>query len=235
MIFMSPYLEKYCKQQIFELLKEEDCLLINAFSMTWYALSFLSEEIRVNNRMKIIEFGSGISTIVMAREIERHNLNAKITSVEHDTFYFNRLKTFIRSEKLDHIINLVQVPLEPDTRLGGNNKWYDAAILNGFLGNVSNYDMVVIDGPPAYKEDFSLSRYGGIPFIFPRLADGYSIFLDDANRSGEKKVLEFWKKEFNLDFTIHNFLAVNRTGQYVNIYPNLISKDALAKSPLLPS
>jgi hypothetical protein len=54
-------------------------------------------------------------------------------------------------------------------------------------------DMLVIDGPPGYIQP--LSRYPALPLLFDKLADQCMVFMDDAARDDEKKIVERWLSE----------------------------------------
>ena len=56
--------------------------------------------------------------------------------------------------------------------------------------------MLVIDGPP--QAAGTQARYPAGPLLFPRLAPGAAVYLDDAARSDEQAILRRWRSEFPL-------------------------------------
>ncbi len=54
--------------------------------------------------------------------------------------------------------------------------------------------MLVIDGPP--EAVGPLARYPAGPSLFPSLSVGATVFLDDAARDDEKRIIERWQREF---------------------------------------
>ncbi len=62
--------------------------------------------------------------------------------------------------------------------------------------------MVLIDGPRAYKREIAHSRYFALPFLKDILEEKHVIFLDDANRNGEKDILQMWNNEFGIEFRL---------------------------------
>ncbi len=54
-------------------------------------------------------------------------------------------------------------------------------------------DLLAIDGPPRKLDP--LVRYPARPRLFLRLRPGATVFLDDAGRAGEKRVLELWRAQ----------------------------------------
>ena len=53
--------------------------------------------------------------------------------------------------------------------------------------------LAICDGPPGSTKG---GRYGFMPNFNDRLAPDAVILLDDADRSGEQKVLQRWQEEF---------------------------------------
>ncbi len=54
--------------------------------------------------------------------------------------------------------------------------------------------MLVIDGQPMPVG--RLARNPAGPILFPKLASGAAVFLDDAARDDEKRIIERWQREF---------------------------------------
>lgn len=217
-------LETFCLKKVCETLNEEDFSRMDHYSMSTYGLFFLGNDILLNNKKNILEFGSGISTIYMARLIEKYNLDTRITTVEHNFGYLSNLKEVISQSNLDHFVSFIHAPLCTDVRMGDDNKWYDETILNECLNKSKKYDMIVIDGPPAYSKNIELSRYGAIPFAIDITSNDCSIFLHDAQRQGEQKIMAIWDREFKLKFHLYNDTSVCRIGKFRDTHPNFIMK-----------
>lgn len=54
--------------------------------------------------------------------------------------------------------------------------------------------MLIVDGPPASTA--ALARFPALPRLMPRMADRFVVFVDDANRDDEIKMVKNWKKLF---------------------------------------
>lgn len=161
------------------------------------ALQVVLNEIEINSRKTIVEFGSGISTIYIAQILSR--LGGRIVSFESDaewaTFVENRLAAFDLSE----FASVIHAPLGPCTLSKNGLQWYDQTIVEKAVHTLS-IDCVVIDGPPAYKVGFELARYPALPVLQARLAQDYAVFLDDIHRLGEQEILRLWTDLFNVEF-----------------------------------
>ena len=218
------YINKLCLKKFLEIVPSNALDLISDFSMTAYGLVFLSNEIIINKRKNIIEFGSGISTIYLALSILKHNLNGNITTIENDAVWFERVKSKLAELQLTPFVNLIYAPLMDDVELGKSNKWYNSAVIDKRLNKSKPFDMVVVDGPSAFEPDIELSRYRAIPYLYNMLAKDNAVFLDDANRNGENAVIKLWREQFGLDFkTYNNRIAVCRNGVYKNSHPSHLS------------
>lgn len=189
---------------LFITIQDKHQSLRTSFSMDDFGLRFILEELHNKKCKNIIEFGSGLSTIYLAELIRKSLLEVKITSVESDAYWLDKVKKHADEHDLSQYINFIYAPVYPDVRLGGYNKWYDLGILEKIISSTIRFDLVIIDGPIAYYPDIELSRYGAVPFVISRISDTCTIVLDDCNRKGEKEVMELWKKEFGLSFSVHN-------------------------------
>ena len=171
----------------------------------------------VNSRRTILEFGSGISTILMGRLIRKNNTGAQILSIEHDQHWADLVRSAIRNEQMEDIISVVHAPLQPNSFAIGENLWYGLDIHDRLFAGFF-FDMVVVDGPPAYEASKEFARYPALPFIHDRLAGQSTIFLDDADRNGEKWIIQQWEREFSIQFRIlADSLAYASRGTHFNM------------------
>lgn len=177
------------------LLQDFPYLPFNSTAVRPVVLSYLVNEIVINNRKSIIEFGAGISTIVMARLLKKNNITAKIVSIEHDPEWVAKLRDLLLQEKLNDFVELIEAPLkEIETELGIIN-WYDRDILNSKF-NALRFDLLVVDGPPGHSSRNKFSRYPAFTEMEKYLNDDCCIILDDVNREGEYKISEILKDKY---------------------------------------
>jgi hypothetical protein len=137
----------------------------------------------------ILECGSGLTTLVMA------SLGAEIYALEHDSFWRRRVE-----DKLDQFGLSARVIAAP-LRSYGTFDWYDVDV-----ATMPRFSLVVCDGPPG--ETTRGGRYGLLPVMRERLADGCTVLLDDADRSGEREVLQGWAE------SLESFQTYGRTESY---------------------
>jgi len=188
-------------------------------SLRPYCIAQIINDILVNDRLNIIEFGSGLSTILIARLIKKNNLKGKLLSIDHNKAWFVTLSNLLESEGLTDIVDVCYAPLD-ECELGiESNYWYDLRILRRRVEN-NKFDLVIIDGPPAWEANKLKARYPALSFISENLTDRFSIYLDDANRPGEKAIIELWEKEYGIKFGISaNSLAYYSEGNSFFTHP----------------
>lgn len=202
-------IDTYCDNLLYNL-QGNTYLPRTAMSLRPYALSYLLNEITINNRTNIIEFGSGISTIFMARLAFQNKIELKILSVDDDDNWINKLNEILSKENLTKYVQFVYAPL----KLNDNNyEWYNENIIDKSYNN-QKFDLVLIDGPKAYPKGKSHIRYGALPYIYQKLKNEFIVFLDDANREGEDQIIKKWQTEFDLQFNIEKNLAIAVKGNY---------------------
>lgn len=177
-------------------------------SLSPSSIEVILNDIVVHQRKNIIEFGSGISTIFIAKILK--DRGGHLFSVEHDLDWMKVVSSELDKESLSQQVTLVHAPLvnSPWGELQQtmqnerfNYCWYDTERLNVSLPQ-SEIDLVLVDGPPAYQQQCRHARYPALPYLINRLANSHTVILDDANRAGEQTVLMHWKQEFNKHFNI---------------------------------
>jgi len=153
---------------------------------------FLAELVRYALGEKpatVVECSSGTSTVVLARCMQI-NGGGKVYSLEHDPVYAAKTRAQLARHGLGAFAEVIDAPMDQITFNGESWQWYAHAGLPQLL----DIDMLVIDGPP--ESTGRLARYPAGPALFPKLAQGAVVLLDDANRGSEAEILQRWKSEF---------------------------------------
>jgi predicted O-methyltransferase YrrM len=137
----------------------------------------------------VVECSSGVSTVVLARRLQLNGAG-KLYSLEHDSAYARKTRALLLRHGLQDWAQVLDAPLIHHPLDGEDWPWYDLALLPPGAA----IDMLVIDGPP--RATRTLARYPAGPLLFPRLAPGGAVFLDDALRPDEQAALARWQSEF---------------------------------------
>jgi hypothetical protein len=110
---------------------------------TFYELNVLYQQIVRSKPSKVLELGSGISTIVMgfaAKHVTASGNPCTVVSMEESEFYCNDLRRLVPAEIMD-CIQLIYSPVE-DRRLDGHH------IARCYVAKPEHpYEFVFIDGP----------------------------------------------------------------------------------------
>lgn len=174
-------------------------LPLNAGSLRPIAISYILNEIMINQKKSIIEFGSGISTLIIAKFFKENNIDGFIYSIEDNQNWANVLTEKLKNEQLDRYVKIIHAPLNErvDNKLG-SFMWYNLAVLNEEINR--EFDMVIIDGPKSFPTENQHARSYALDFIANQLKTNVFILLDDTDRKGEMNIIEYFKDKFGLNF-----------------------------------
>ncbi len=134
----------------------------------------------------VLECSSGTSTLVLARCMQMNGAG-KVLSLEHDPIFAAQTRSNLASHGLEQWADVIDAPLQV---LDGEQRWYARDAIPEKLV----VDMLVIDGPPSAIHPRARHPAGTV--LFPLLAPGASVFLDDADRAEEQATLALWRQEF---------------------------------------
>jgi predicted O-methyltransferase YrrM len=167
-------------------------------SMRPAGLVEVCNDVVLNDRGNIVELGSGVSTVMLARLLAQlgGTSRRRLTAVEHDARWRRWVVGQLRAEGVGADVVVVDAPLQPFTH-GGGLAWYDQAAVDAAIDVV---DLLIVDGPPAFESGFGLARHRALVVLRDRLVPGATVVLDDIERDGEQEVLRRWEDEFGLAF-----------------------------------
>ena len=156
-------------------------------------------DIDINSRTTVLEYGSGISTLYIAKILQKHG--GKLVSIDQDEGWSNIVRSWIEDAQLEDVASLVVAPLTQCSHAVGNLSWYDEEVVaNAIIGR--SIDCILVDGPTAYESGKELARYPALPVTYELMSERCSIFLDDINRPGEKEIVKRWSDSFELSFVL---------------------------------
>lgn len=209
----------YCLNLLQPLLVNRQYLPLNGGALRPICMAYILNEIIINKRENVLEFGAGISTILMARLIKSNNLKIKISSIEHNKEWIVLLQEILNNEGLLEYVGFIHTDLKKNSK-AVNCFWYDEEILEQKLKN-QIFDFVIVDGPPADVPEICYSRYPVKNFIQKKLCKNFCILIDDSNRIGERKLATDLKKVFpnNRSSYISKTLFVTYSELFFNPIP----------------
>jgi len=165
---------------------------------------YLIELLESNDYDLIIEFGSGISTVIMAKTLakiadHKSNSKVKIVSFEHLQQYYNQTLASLKKTGLVDAVQLIHSPLLPYLASNGNTYSYYSCqkVLEDLSKTYSIASLrvfVLVDGPPASTGKHA--RYPAMPAVLTHFRGAHiDILLDDYIRDDEKEIVQLWKTE----------------------------------------
>ncbi|NCV34999.1 MAG: class I SAM-dependent methyltransferase [Actinobacteria bacterium] len=139
----------------------------------------------------IVELGSGLSTLVIAKSVQQTN-DSKVVSIDHSLDYLNETTRLLNEHEIDSV-ELIHAPIDMTTN------WYSTK----WLTELKEIDLLVIDGPPkALGENV---RSGALDFFLNRLSPNAVVVIDDAYRPGESKLAS----DFATKMPLHNLVVLD--------------------------
>ena len=148
----------------------------------------------------VLECSSGATSLVLARCCQL-NGRGHLYSLEDGAPFAERARGHLERYGLSDWASVHHAPLEKRVLGPEEYLWYALDHLPA-----ENVDMLVIDGPSGFIQ--RESRYPALPLLFDKLAAGCVVFLDDAGREDEKRIVRRWLAEF--PGIEHEYIATER-------------------------
>jgi predicted O-methyltransferase YrrM len=146
-------------------------------------LTLVADHILKARPKRVVEFGTGASTLIVARALQLAG-GGTFTSFEQHPEFVQATRDWLAEHGLE--ADLRAVPLRPSPG-GWPGLWYDHGELPDAI------DLLLIDGPPWTIHPFTR---GAASTLFDRIAPGGTVLLDDAARPGERLVARRWRREW---------------------------------------
>lgn len=142
----------------------------------------------------VLECGSGLTTILLGLLIR--NREIELWSLEDDPEWCERVRSVVNLHGIDNV-RVCLAPLHDY----GEYTWYSPPVDE----MPRDVQLVICDGPAASTPG---GRYGLFSVMRSHLANQYVVLVDDADREGERKMLERWEREHDgrmvVERTDHN-------------------------------
>lgn len=131
----------------------------------------------------ILEAGSGVSTLFLARHVAEHG--GRFVSLEHHEDFLRRTRELLdRFDLRDHV-ELIHAPINSFVgRDGVERRWYGVDLQGRF-------DFAFVDGPPQ-----AIGRDGTMFALAAHRASPFELWLHDAVRDHEQDCLRTWSRRF---------------------------------------
>lgn len=175
---------------------------VTKFTLAPESIAFILFLLEKYQPRHIVEFGSGLSTVVLANWCRQGGAERTLVSLEHDPVFLERTQAMLERRGLGSHATLL--PYRPEASVVGT------ADLSGGV------DFVLIDGPPR-----TVGRIQTLIAVSQLLAGGGHMVLDDAFREHEQECLRVWRKlklirKPRIVFVPHGMLLATLTGRTVS-------------------
>ncbi len=135
---------------------------------------------------RIVELGSGLSTVVCAYALQKVDPEGRMISLDHDEHFAESTRRQLRMHGLEDIVQVIHAPLRDTITDLGTQPWYtvpEAAVREPI-------DLLIVDGPPGGR--LRLARYPAFPVLRDRLSTRAVVVVDDARRPDEQEIVQRW-------------------------------------------
>jgi predicted O-methyltransferase YrrM len=170
-------------------------------SMRPAGLVSVCNDIVHGRRTNVVECGSGVSTVVLARLLRQRGIGGTVVALEHDRDWAHLVNELLAEDQLSAFGRVILAPLE------GDPPWYS---LGGLDDLPDTIDLLIVDGPPADRPGAGLRRAPALPTLQSRLSESAVVYLDDVNRPGEQSVLAGWQAATDWTFTVNDVTGTAR-------------------------
>lgn len=155
---------------------------------------YLIQKIKSKRPVNVVELGSGTSTLIIAKTLEKLGYKYSLVSFDSDKEFLEQTKKLMLAENIYDEMK-VKLVFSPIKNLAINNnlyRWYD---LKDFEFDFDKIDLLFVDGPVGNL--CKNARYPAVEIMKKYLKEGSVLILHDAKRIDEKEIVKMWKKENN--------------------------------------
>jgi predicted O-methyltransferase YrrM len=164
-------------------------------------LRLLSALVAALRPRHVLEFGSGVSTLVLARAAAQLG-DCAVTSVDHDPKFAVATEAMLGAEGTS-IVSLQCAPVVARVRAGRLQPCY--LVDPAGIAALSPADLILVDGPPEVLGGRAGMLYQALEYA----QSGTIVLLDDADRAGERAALAEWSQ------TLGDAIRIQAPGGFV--------------------
>lgn len=188
-IRLDALYQQLLMQHVFE--RPEPLAAMTSWSIAPEFAWWLYQHVVAERPEKIIELGSGTSTLVIAAALKRLGAG-RFLSFEHDHVYLEKTRALLQACDLQDHVELLYAPLEKLEFDDQSYRWYDLPydLIDHMVGH-KQLDLLLIDGPPAATNRHA--RYPAMVRLRDYCSESALVLLDDADRAEEQEILARWE------------------------------------------
>lgn len=139
----------------------------------------LAHLVRTHKPALVVELGSGVSTLVVAKAGAK-----KVVSIDNSEEYAAKTREILK----EHKVRGVEIRVAELKAYNSATDWYDTAEIK----DLKRIDLLIVDGPPGSTNPEA--RMPAYAEFIAKLSSKAIIVIDDVNREGERKLAESFAK-----------------------------------------
>ena len=182
-----------CSEPDLESIWDEVCGA-SSWAMPSQAVLWMWHFLQQKRPRTIVEFGSGISTLLFASyALANPTHRVQVLTIDHEQAWIDTVNQKLAERQLDRFITTIHAPIVSfDDASESSGVYAPRRVRRGIHSLQSQIDFVLIDGPPAHL----YGRGGTLPQVLPWLSDKATVLLDDACRPHEFQLCSDWEQRF---------------------------------------
>jgi predicted O-methyltransferase YrrM len=161
------------------------------WALGWDGATILAREVGSTGPEVVVELGSGASSLVIGLQL-RASGHGHLYTLDHEPEYAALTRRHVTALGLDRWVTVLDAPLVEHALEGERFRWY---ALPDAVRSVAHIDLLVVDGPPQKTDPGGTPRFPAMPVLAGSLGPGSVIFVDDARREAEQRMLERWLRD----------------------------------------
>jgi hypothetical protein len=172
---------------------------LGVWALSASSINRLVHHLRAHRPELVLEFSSGISTIVCAhvmRGLWPDATGPLVVALEQDADYRNAAVADVKRLGFADTAEIIHAPLVDGELLGWKTEMYampSDQVLHAIGGR--KIEFILVDGPAAGHA----ARFATLPLVQPLLSGPTWFFLDDALRDSELEVARRWRQMNGID------------------------------------
>jgi cell division protein FtsB len=136
---------------------------------------------------KVLECGSGTSTLLLALAVRQYDLPTKVIALEHLEQFRASTQRSLEQHGVADFAEVRLAPLVPVPVPDHATPWYSEQQWD----DLDDIGLLVVDGPPSTTG--KRPRYPAAPLLVPRMSSRAVIVVDDLIRPEDREVVQSWR------------------------------------------
>ncbi|MAZ25730.1 MAG: hypothetical protein CL868_01460 [Cytophagaceae bacterium] len=219
-IIKSGQNQLWATQKLQSFFSEGHFIPQTSWSLSPQAIVHCLNIISINKPKSIIEFGSGATTLYIAKLLQLRKHKISFISVESDPQWKMEIERQLQLYNLQDYVTLILAPIiecATDLRYKDQETWYDVQILNPVIKPLEHFDLIIVDGPFGGSTPFA--RYSAFPFLEKQSSIDSIWILDDTEREQEKEIIREWQRQSGLHKIDYKRYTVMKNNKQFDLAP----------------